>query len=202
MLKTDPGSRSSKSTKKSTITSSLLKTTPFLTPEAKKSFQKLKKAFCEEPILHHFDVLKSIRLLTDASGKAIRGVLYQQDTDMNQYPVAYYLHKILPAERNYQTHDAELLAIVECFNTWRHYFEGAAHTILVLTDYNNIEKFMETTSLSGRQIHQAQQLSQYDFKIDYHPGRKNPADVLSQPLTDKDAEKELFEQNQKILNKL
>ena len=64
---------------------------------------------------------------------------------MNWHPVAYYLRKMLPAERNYETHDAELLAIVEGFKTWRHYLEGAAHTILVLTDHNNLKKFMETT---------------------------------------------------------
>ena len=29
------------------------------------------------------------------------------------------------AEGNYETHDAELLAIVEGFKTWRHYLEGA-----------------------------------------------------------------------------
>ncbi len=43
---------------------------------------------------------------------------------------------MLPAERNYETHDAELLAIVEAFKIWRHYFEGAAYTLFVLTDDN------------------------------------------------------------------
>ena len=109
---------------------------------------------------------------------------------------------MLSAERNYETHDAELLAIVEDFKTWRHYLEGATHTILVLTDHNNLKKFMETTRLSGRQIRWAQELSRYDFKIDYRPGTKNPADALSRPLTDEDAEKELVEQNRKILDKL
>ena len=202
MLKTGPGSRSSKPTKRGTPIPSQPNTVSFLTPEAKKSFQKLKKAFCKEPVLQHFDVSKPIRLETDASGKAIGGVLCQQDTDMNWHPVAYYSRKMLPAERNYETHDAELLAIVEGFKTWRHYLEGAAHTILVLTDHNNLKKFMETTRLSGRQIRWAQELSQYDFKIDYRPGSKNPADALSRPLIDEDAEKKLVEQNRKILDKL
>lgn len=121
---------------------------------------------------------------------------------MNWHPVAYYSRKMLPAERNYETHDAELLAIVEGFKTWRHYLEGAVHTVLVLTDHNNLKKFMETTRLSGRQIRWAQELSRYDFKIDYRPGTKNPADALSRPLADEDAEKELVEQNRRILDKL
>lgn len=114
----------------------------FLTLEAKESFQKLKQVFCEEPILQYFDVSKPIRLETDASGKAIGGVFCQQDTDMNWHPVAYYSRKMLPAEPNYETHDAVLLAIVDGFKTWRYYLEGAAHTILVLTDHKNLKKFI------------------------------------------------------------
>ena len=30
-----------------------------------------------------------------------------------------------PTEQNYETYDAELLAIVEGFKTWRHYHEDA-----------------------------------------------------------------------------
>ncbi len=56
------------------------------------------------------------------------------------------------AERNSETHDTELLVIVKGFKTGRHYLEGAAHTILILTDHNNLKKFMETTRLSVQQI--------------------------------------------------
>ena len=43
---------------------------------------------------------KSIKLETDASGKIIRDVLYQQDINKNWHRVAYYLYKMLSAERN------------------------------------------------------------------------------------------------------
>lgn len=56
------------------------------------------------------------------------------------------------AKRNYKTHDAELLAIVEGFKIWYHYLEGVTHIISVLIDPNNLKKFMETTHISGRQI--------------------------------------------------
>ena len=61
---------------------------------------------------------------------------------------------------------------------------------------------MDTTCLRGRQIQWAQELSCYNFKIDYRPRIKNPADELSSPLTSKDIEKELVDQNRKILDKL
>lgn len=35
-----------------------------------------------------------------------------------------------------------MLAIVEGFEQFRHYLEGATHAIQVLTDHNNIKGFM------------------------------------------------------------
>lgn len=88
------------------------------------------------------------------------------------------------------------------FKIWPHYFKGAAHSILVLTDYNNLQKFIETTYLSNQQIWWTQKLLQYDFMIDYYTKSNHPADALSWPLTNKAIEKKLVEQNWKILNKL
>ena len=56
------------------------------------------------------------------------------------------------AQIRYETHDGELLAIVEAFKTWRYYLEGCKHEVLVLTDYNNLCQIMDTKSLSSRQI--------------------------------------------------
>ena len=84
-----------------------------------------------------------------------------------------------PAERNYETHDSELLAIVKSFVHWRHYLEGSQHPIQVLSDHNNLKYFMETIVLSRRQARWAQTLSAYDFTISYQQGKANPADAPS-----------------------
>ena len=47
--------------------------------------------------------------------------------------------------------------------------------MLVLTDYNNLCRFMDTKSLSSRQVRWAQELSRYHFWIDYHQGKANAA---------------------------
>ena len=87
---------------------------------------------------------------------------------------------MIPAETRYETHNGELLAIVEAFKTWRHYLEGSQHEVLVLTDYNNPHRFIETKSLSSRQVRWAQELSRYHFQIDYCQGKANGvADALS-----------------------
>ncbi len=67
---------------------------------------------------------------------------------MNRYLVTYYLRTILPTEENYKIYSTEQLAIVEGFKTGRHFFEKAVHKILILTNHNNKNKFMEITRVS------------------------------------------------------
>ena len=136
----------------------------FLTTEAKLAFLRLRQAFTEAPILHHFDPERYIRIETDASGYAIGGILSQLTAETGQWhPVAFFSRKMIPAETWYKTHDQELLAIVEAFKTWRHYLEGCKFEVLVLTDHNNLRRFMDTKSLSSRQVRWAQELSRYHF---------------------------------------
>ncbi len=59
---------------------------------------------------------------------------------------------MIPAEIRYETHDGKLLAIVEAFKTWRHYLEGCKYEVLVLTDHNNFQHFMDTKSLTSKQV--------------------------------------------------
>ena len=87
---------------------------------------------------------------------------------------------MIPAETRYETYDGELLAIVEAFKTWRHYLKRSQHEVLVLTDHNNLRWFMETKSLSSRQVCLAQKLYCYHFQIDYCQGKANEiANALS-----------------------
>ena len=116
----------------------------FLTSEAKLAFLRLRQAFTEAPILHHFDPERYIRIETDASGYAIGGILSQLTPDSGQwYPVAFFSRKMIPAETWYKTHDQELLAIVEAFKTWRHYLEDYKFEVFVLIHHNNLCRFMD-----------------------------------------------------------
>ena len=87
---------------------------------------------------------------------------------------------MIPAKTRYKTHNGELLAIIKAFKTWRHYLEGCKHKVFVLTDYNNLRRFIDTKGISSRQVRWAQELSQYHFQIDYCQGKANAAaDTLS-----------------------
>ena len=126
----------------------------FLTPRATLTFTKLKQAFLKALILHHFNPERHIRIETDLSDYTIGGVLSQliSDNSGRWHPVVFFFCKMIPAETRYEMHNSELLAIVEAFKTWRHYLEGSRHEVLVLTDHNNLRRFMDTKSLSSRQV--------------------------------------------------
>ena len=98
----------------------------FFIPGARKAFTKLRQAFIKAPILYHFDLERHIWVETDTSGYAIGGVSSQlTSNDLGRWhPVAFFLRKMILAKTRYETHDGELLAIVEAFKTWMHYLEG------------------------------------------------------------------------------
>ncbi len=118
--------------------------------------------------------------------------------------MAFFSKKMILAENRYDTHDGELLAIVEAFKTWRHYLKGCKHEVLVLTDHNNLQRFIDTKSLSSRQVWWAQELSRYHFRIDYLQNKANEAaDALSRyPQRSAEEEETLRAENMKILHRL
>jgi len=76
------------------------------------------------------------------------------------------------AECNYDIHDKELLAKVQAFYEWKRYTRGNPKPIGVLTDHKNLDTFMTTKELNKRQAQWMQELSQYNFKIEYRPGKE------------------------------
>ncbi|KAJ1037228.1 hypothetical protein NDA10_006024 [Ustilago hordei] len=81
-----------------------------LPEEAQQAFHKLIQAFTSAGVLQHFDYHLPTRLKTDASDFAIAGVL-KQEHEGRWHPVAFYSRKMSSAEKNYEIHDKELLAV-------------------------------------------------------------------------------------------
>jgi len=149
-------------------------------PQAEKAFQDLKMAFTTAPILVHPDFTKAFYLETDASDFALGAVLSQMGIERKLHPVAFYSRKFSAAEINYEIHDKELLAIVDSFQEWRHFLEGAAHPVTVYTDHKNLEYFMSARVLNRRQARWNMSLSRFDFVITYRPGKQQGlSDALS-----------------------
>jgi len=76
------------------------------------------------------------------------------------------------AECNYDIHDKELLAIVQAFHEWKRYTRGNPKPIQLLTDHKNLVTFMTMKELNERQARWMQELSQYNLKIEYRPGKE------------------------------
>ena len=153
----------------------VLRRAGFLSPEAQTAFRVLVRAFTTAPFLQHFDVILPIQLETDASGYVISGIFSQKHPD-GWRVTAYFSRKIIPAERKYETHNGELLAIVKSFRHWWHYLEGSTHPVEVLSDHLSLRSFMTTHKLLRRQVRWALSLSAYDFVSTYRKGTLNPAD--------------------------
>jgi hypothetical protein len=144
------------------------------------AFEKLKHCFTTTPILTYFDPHRECIVETHASDFALGGTLPQTAEDKKLHPNAFHSRKFSPAEINYEIHDKELLAIVDCFKAWRRYLEGSLHTVQVFTDHKNLEYFMTTKVLNRRQACWAQELAGMDFKMFYTKGTSNgKPDVLS-----------------------
>ena len=137
---------------------------------ANDAFKRLKKAFTTAPILRHFDPSRPAILETDASDYADGGVVSQYDDDGVLHPCAFFSRKFTAAELNYEIYDKEMLAIVDCLTTWRHYFEGSPHQLKIYTDHKNLVWFTETKAYNRRQARWAEKLASFDFLIIYRPG--------------------------------
>jgi RNase H-like domain found in reverse transcriptase len=51
------------------------------------------------------------------------------DTNGDRHPCAYLSKSLTKKQRNYDTGDRELLAIVQALKEWRHYIQGFGHTV-------------------------------------------------------------------------
>jgi len=135
------------------------------------SFNVLKHAFTTVPILTHFIPDTPIIVETDASDYAVAGILSITCADGEICPVAYYSRTLTAPELNYDTHDKELLAIFEAFRNWRHYLEGSASPIDVITDHKNLQYFSTSKVLSRWQAQWPEFLSQFNLVIHFRPGK-------------------------------
>jgi hypothetical protein len=80
-------------------------------------------------------------------------------------PCCLLVAKLFSAEESYETHDLELLVIVEAFKQWHHYLEKNTHSVKVLTDHNNLCGFMNIKMLNEQQTQWAVRLAAFDFVI-------------------------------------
>src|SRR5258705_10029782 len=107
----------------------------------------------------------------DASDHAIAGILSVTTQDNEICLVAFFSCSLQGAEKNYDTHDKELLAIFEAFKNWQHFLEGSAEVINTVTDHKNLEYFTSSKKLLCHQARWAEFLGQFNMKVWFRLGR-------------------------------
>ena len=160
------------------LTELLQKNVPYLwKKEQEDAFQALKERLTTAPVLLIPDPEKPFIVTTDASDIAIGAVLSQSNERKDQ-PIAFESRKLSPAEKNYPTHEKELLAVIHAIKIWRSYLVGQKFT--VITDHAALAYIQTQSHLSRRQQRWLDLLATYDFDVKYRPGKSNVvADALS-----------------------
>ena len=140
----------------------------FPTHNARQAFTQLIQAFTKALILQHFDSKQQIQIETNVFSYAIGSVLSQITSKISQWhSVVYYSQKIILAETRCKTHNAKLLAIFKAFKNWQCYLKSYPFEVVVLIDHKNLCRFIDTKRLSSCLIRCAQELSCYNFHINY-----------------------------------
>ena len=122
--------------------------------QVRQAFTKLRQAFVDTATLNDFDSESHIRIETNVFGYVIGRIfsLLTLNNLAQWYLTAFFSQKKIPAETCYKTYVSELLAIIEAFKTWKHYFKGYIYEVFILTNYNNFKCFMDMKNLSNKQV--------------------------------------------------
>jgi len=115
---------------------------------------------CKKPVLLQPDFTKCFYLQTDTSAYGVGTILSQAADACNTlpaknskpklHPLAYYSAMFLPAERNYNIYERELLAMMKALTHWRHYLGWTKHPFIILTDHANLQYWKAPKNLNRR----------------------------------------------------
>jgi len=153
------------------------------TAAEQKAFDDIKRLAQNTPIYRPIDYNNPdpIYVVTDASNHAIGGYYGQGKDYRTMPPASFYSRALNPAERNYPTHDKELLAIIEGVKKWKPVLTSTRCE--VLTDHASLAHLKSQWDLSPWQIRWNETLAQFDMDIHYISDVMNSAaDALSRYL--------------------
>ena len=157
--------------------------------EGQRSFEGIKQRLIQSPIRAIADQDRPFHVVCDASDFVIGCALTQFDTDGAERVICYQSRQLQAAERNYPVHDKELLAMKYALAKFRVYLLGD-RPFVVYPDYSSLCTAVNSPQLSQRIARWLSFFAEYNFSVEYKPGRLNVvADALSRrPDFDSDAQ--------------
>ncbi len=100
---------------------------------------------------HNASYSRPFFLEVDASQYATGAILTQKDEHNRLRPIGNVSHALTPAERNYDVHNRELLAVIRGLRAWRHIFLSSPFEVTVFTDHANLQYYRHPQRL-GRPV--------------------------------------------------
>ena len=149
-------------------------------PFLDKCFKIIKALACWAPILKPIneDNPETIWVITDGS-KARFEAVYRQGPDWKScLPVGFLSKKFSSAQKHYQTHKHETIAVLKALMKWEDKLLGKKFTLV--TDHKGLEYFKTQKNLLDHQVQWWDFLSYFNFNIIHVDGVENKvADCLS-----------------------
>lgn len=133
----------------------------------------MKEKLTTSPVLVLPQPEEPYEVYCDASYQGLGCVLMQ-----HKQVVAYASRQLKIHEKNYPTHDLELAAIVFALKIWRHYLYSCSFR--VFSDHKSLKYLFDQKELNARKRQWMEFINDYDFTLQYHPGKANVVvDALS-----------------------
>jgi len=149
------------------------------TPEVAASFNEVKQSLTSAPVLALPDHTKPFSVVCDASDFAIGSALMQVDDSGRNRVISYQSRLLKAAEKNYPVHDKELLSIKYALLKFRVHLLGVT-PFVVFIDHASLRTAITSPHLSQRMARWLAFFSEFNFRVEYKPGRENTlADTLS-----------------------
>ncbi|XP_057416101.1 uncharacterized protein LOC130710765 [Lotus japonicus] len=137
------------------------------------SFNALKTAMVDLPLLAVLDFSKQFVVETDASSKGLGAVLMQEGK-----PLAFWSKGLSLRAQQKSVYERELMALVQAVQRWKHYLMGMH--FVIKTDQRSLKFLTDQRLFTDDQFKWAVKLIGLDFEIQYKPGHENKvADALS-----------------------
>ena len=153
------------------------------TDNCQRAFERLKSELVSKPVVQPYSLKKEVTITTDASEKAIGGVLSQEG-----HPVIYVSKTLSQAEQSYSNIEREALAIVFVVKRLKQFLHGRKFNLE--TDHRPLEFIFAPNkelpkTVSARITRWAISLMAFDYEIKYKEGSSIPhADAMSRLKSD------------------
>ena len=167
------------------------------TDQCEKAFVCLKDKLCSKPVLRFPRCGDPFIVEVDASDVAIGGVVSQQQPDGTTHPVAFLSSTLNSSQQRWSTHSKEAYALLLAVRSWHVYLAGTE--FILNSDHNPLVHIRNTSDPRGKFARWISELEEYNYTIQYLPGKLNTkADALSRftsklPTQTSDPFEDLFE---------